>query len=202
MRLKLRIISFPSIHPVMKSLTDMAKTGGDGYLPHIIVGDFNQQPDSPGYRIMENGHLPEDARDELQRCRFIGGDGSAVPTGREKDADEEDAAPMENGVDGTKKPTKEGLFQFLGEEFFRHSSPGMKSAYFAALNGREPGVTCIDLEHESPKQTLDYIWFSDASLRLKSVVDVPTMAQIDAQVAFPSQTFPSDHLSLCATFAF
>ena len=174
----------------------MALKDDGSYLPHIILGDFNQQPTSPGYRILENGELPAKSRAELENCRFIGGD--VTPTGREKKTVEVGAG---NSNADKKLPPKTGLLPLLGDAFFRHSSPGLKSAYFTALRGREPAVTCIDLEQENTKQTLDYIWFSESSLRLKSVVDVPSMAQIDAEVAFPSQTFPSDHLSLCATLA-
>lgn len=187
---KLRDLQALQTTTVMKCLTDLAKNG-DSYLPHIIAGDFNQQPESPGYQILLRGDPSKEALDELKRHRHIA----------------DDAKPeVEANSEGLQKkdgdPAKIGLFHLLGADYFRHFSDGLKSAYLEGLKGNEPRVTCIDLEQDNSKQTLDYIWYSDPSLTLESVVDVPSEAQIDAEVAFPSQTFPSDHLSLCATFRF
>lgn len=101
-----------------------------------------------------------------------------------------------------KQSSKTGLIHLIGADYFNHASPGLKSAYFEALKGQEPHVTCVDLEQENPYQTLDYVWFSNDTLQLESVVDVASKAQIYSEVAFPSQAFPSDHFSLCATFSF
>ena len=165
----------------------MAKGTGGSILPHIILGDFNQQPGSPGYRILECGVLPDDAEVELKANKHI------------IEADAEATKEVENR--GTEL-SKTGLFHVLGADYFSRTSPGLKSAYFEALKGREPRMTCIDLEQEDPKQTLDYVWFSHDTLQLESVVDVPSEAEIDAEIAFPSQAFPSDHFSLSVTFRF
>ena len=167
----------------------MAKGDRDSYLPHIILGDFNQQPESPGYRILQCGVLPDDARDELERQKHIEQVEAATEGAKEH-------------FNGDAEKSKTGLIHLIGADLFTHSSPSLKSAYFEALKGREPPVTCVDLEQDNKKQTLDYIWFSGDTLQLESVVDVPSEAQIDAEVAFPSQTFPSDHISLSATFKF
>jgi mRNA deadenylase 3'-5' endonuclease subunit Ccr4 len=164
---------------VMNALMKMAKEKGENefYLPHIICGDLNQQPGSPGYRLLELGNLPQESVAELQeKHKHI-------------------VSFKENG-----EKVQTGLYHLLGQRYFCHASDSLKSAYFEGLKGKEPHVTCIDLRQNNPKQTLDYIWYSCNGLDLLKIVDVP--AEINDEIAFPSQEFPSDHLSLCASFAF
>lgn len=132
---KLRDLQALQTTTVMKALTDLAKNG-DSFLPHIIAGDFNQQPESPGYQILLRGVPSEEALDELKRQRHI------VDAKSEVEANSK-APPMEG------ESAKTGLFHLLGADYFRHVSDGLKSAYLEGLKGNEPRVTCIDLEQDN-----------------------------------------------------
>ena len=88
------------------------------------------------------------------------------------------------------------------------SSLGLKSTYkIANENGLEPEYTTWKIrgspdgqtENES-KRTMDYIWFTGSSLRLHSVLDIPSPEKI-GENRLPGYHYPSDHLSLAADFS-
>ena len=92
-----------------------------------------------------------------------------------------------------------------GEKFYDVISSGIgdiSSAYKVANGGREPEYTTYKKRAGSDPQRrcIDYIWFSGGALRLTEVLKLPTPQEIGHDIMLPSLRFPSDHLSLVATF--
>jgi len=83
-------------------------------------------------------------------------------------------------------------------ELIRSHRLGLRSAYLDAL-GREPDWTTwkIRAAEGEVRRTIDYIWYR--GLELKGVLSIPPDAQVES-VRLPSWQYPSDHLSLMATF--
>merc|ERR1712194_5832 len=79
----------------------------------------------------------------------------------------------------------------------RHSLP-LATAY-ETCNGREATYTNYT---EHFKGTLDYIWFSPDALAVLAISQVDDEPQLTQEIALPSSTRPSDHMSLVATFMF
>lgn len=79
----------------------------------------------------------------------------------------------------------------------RHSIP-MATAY-ETCNGREAPYTNYT---EDFKGTLDYMWFSPEALAVLAISQVDDEPQLSQEIALPSSSKPSDHLSLVATFMF
>ena len=48
--------------------------------------------------------------------------------------------------------------------------------------------------------TIDYIWYNKSILQLKSVLEMPSIAQVRSENFLPSKRFPSDHLRIEAVF--
>ena len=73
-----------------------------------------------------------------------------------------------------------------------------------ANNGAEPEFTMYKkrVGNDPKVRCIDYIWFSGGSLRLAEVLKIPTPQEIGVYSPFmlPSLRFPSDHISLIATF--
>lgn len=74
----------------------------------------------------------------------------------------------------------------------------MATAY-ETCNGREAQYTNYT---EDFKGTLDYIWFSSDLLDVLAISQVDDESQLTHEIALPSSTRPSDHVSLVATFMF
>jgi len=70
---------------------------------------------------------------------------------------------------------------------------------YESCNGKEAAYTNYT---EDFKGTLDYIFFSSELLAVLAVSQVDDESQLSQEVALPSSTRPSDHLSLVATFMF
>ena len=92
-----------------------------------------------------------------------------------------------------------------GEKFYDLISSGIDggiaSAYKVANGGREPEYTTYKKRAGSDHRwCIDYIWFSEGTLRLAEVLKLPTPQEIGHNIMLPSLRFPSDHLSLVATF--
>ena len=49
---------------------------------------------------------------------------------------------------------------------------------------------------------LDYIWFSNPSLKVEAVLDMPAHDMVTLETALPNSFMPSDHLHLKAQFSF
>ncbi len=49
------------------------------------------------------------------------------------------------------------------------------------------------------KHTIDYIWYTPEGLELQGLWSIPSEEEI-GETALPSPTYPSDHVSLCASF--
>jgi len=64
------------------------------------------------------------------------------------------------------------------------------------LQGSEPVTSC----HGDELSMLDYIWFSSVSLNVLGVLKVVDSHLMES--GLPSATFPSDHVSIKASFAF
>jgi len=78
-----------------------------------------------------------------------------------------------------------------------------KSAYYLKNNNSEPLYT--NVHYSSPTKafidTLDYIWFSSATLNLHRVSDFPDEKRIRPD-GLPNKRHPSDHFPLVASFSF
>ena len=81
----------------------------------------------------------------------------------------------------------------------------MITLYEVANNGVEPEFTTYKkrVGSEPKVRCIDYIWFTSGSLRLAEVLKLPTPQEIGGpSTMLPSLRFPSDHLSLVATFEY
>ncbi|CAG5130917.1 unnamed protein product, partial [Candidula unifasciata] len=79
---------------------------------------------------------------------------------------------------------------------FQHTSSNLKSAYEQTL-GKEPPVTSFT---KITNATLDYIFYSAASLDVTGVLETLDRPVVDASGGLPSDSIPSDHLSLKTVF--
>ena len=88
-------------------------------------------------------------------------------------------------------------FSDMFRHCYRHGSDSLRSGYHS-----NPIYTCIDNE-SSEKQCLDYIWYSSDHLTvIDSLETADVAADVDGEIRIPNIVFPSDHLSLKATFSF
>ncbi|BFZ09921.1 hypothetical protein BsWGS_12960 [Bradybaena similaris] len=79
---------------------------------------------------------------------------------------------------------------------FQHTSSNLKSAYELTL-GKEPPVTSFT---KVTHATLDYIFYSAVSLDAVGVLETLDLPVVDATGGLPSDSIPSDHLSLKTVF--
>ena len=49
------------------AMRHIVKLAGGTDKPHILCGDFNQEPHMPGYQLMENGYLSDDNKGRLRK---------------------------------------------------------------------------------------------------------------------------------------
>ncbi|XP_042557677.1 nocturnin isoform X1 [Dipodomys spectabilis] len=93
------------------------------------------------------------------------------------------------------------------EEVYRHfasSSLNLSSAYklLSADGQSEPPYTTWKIRTSGEcRHTLDYIWYSQHALSVRSALDLLTEEQIGPN-RLPSFNYPSDHLSLVCDFSF
>lgn len=93
------------------------------------------------------------------------------------------------------------------EEVYKHfasSSLNLSSAYklLSADGQSEPPYTTWKIRTSGEcRHTLDYIWYSQHALRVRSALDLLTEEQIGPN-RLPSFNYPSDHLSLVCDFSF
>lgn len=91
-----------------------------------------------------------------------------------------------------------GLLKHLALEFSLEHQLNIATAY-ETCSGSEASYTNYT---EDFKGTLDYIWFSSATLAVLAISQVDDESQLAQETALPSSTRPSDHVSLVATFMF
>ena len=89
------------------------------------------------------------------------------------------------------------LFELL-ENLYLHTVKDLTSSY-QALMGREPSLTIHNNFDGNCLLNicLDYIWFTASMLEVVSVLETTSPAEL-----LPNQVFPSDHLSLKASYKF
>ncbi|XP_034395648.1 nocturnin-like isoform X1 [Cyclopterus lumpus] len=95
-------------------------------------------------------------------------------------------------------PTEEVYRRFitsplgLDSAYKKLSQDGLTEPEYTTWKIRSTGECCT---------TLDYIWYSQDTLRVDRVLDMPTEEQIGPN-RLPSFSYPSDHLSLVCDFSF
>ncbi|KAM7418525.1 hypothetical protein PAMA_015911 [Pampus argenteus] len=95
-------------------------------------------------------------------------------------------------------PTEEVYRRFitsplgLDSAYKKLSQDGLTEPEYTTWKIRPTGECCT---------TLDYIWYSQDTLRVDAVLDMPTEEQIGPN-RLPSFSYPSDHLSLVCDFSF
>lgn len=95
-------------------------------------------------------------------------------------------------------PTEEVYRRFaasplsLDSAYKKLSPDGLTEPEYTTWKIRPTGECCA---------TLDYIWYSQDTLRVDAVLDLPTEEQIGPN-RLPSLNYPSDHLSLVCDFSF
>lgn len=95
-------------------------------------------------------------------------------------------------------PTEEVYRRFSGSPlrldsaYKKLSEGGLTEPEYTTWKIRPSGECCT---------TLDYIWYSQDTLRVDAVLDLPTEEQIGPS-RLPSFSYPSDHLSLVCDFSF
>lgn len=80
----------------------------------------------------------------------------------------------------------------LDSAYKKLSQDGLTEPEYTTWKIRPTGECCT---------TLDYIWYTQDSLRVEAVLDMPTEEQIGPD-RLPSFSYPSDHLSLVCDFNF
>eukprot|EP00049_Salpingoeca_infusionum_P018673 m.358275 g.358275 ORF g.358275 m.358275 type:complete len:368 (-) comp18100_c0_seq1:169-1272(-) len=145
----------------------------NGSNPGVLCGDFNIKPRTRVYELLTTGsYNPE----------ITSGD-----------------------PEGDKQPTYLVDFDSWRADF----SPGLKSAYATAL-GKEPdftnfGQAWISYDNSPPPEdhepfidTLDFLFFTGESMRVDTVVPLPSRDEVAGP--FPNAEEPSDHILIGATF--
>ena len=95
-------------------------------------------------------------------------------------------------------PTEEVYRRFstsplrLDSAYKKLSRGGLTEPEFTTWKIRPSGESC---------STLDYIWYSQDTLQVDALLDLPTEEQIGPG-RLPSFSYPSDHLSLVCDFSF
>ncbi|XP_072034577.1 uncharacterized protein [Amphiura filiformis] len=202
------------------AIRHVSKQSEDG--PHLLCGDFNQEPFMPGYQMLHNGHLADTDKELLRQ----------FPLG-----------PDQDGL-------KENYLVDLIPELFSHKSEHLKSAY-KTIAGHEvpfsnhedvngtmkfPSMDDIRQQQELPSvsrdtpedepchkkkklrrlyQTkpenygkevfiaaLDYLWYGADELSCTGVLEMIDESKIEQFHSAPNIVFPSDHLLMKAEFEF
>ena len=115
-----------------------------------------------------------------------------LQTGELSDSDKEKLV-----TEASVKMGDKSLFELL-ERFYLHNVVDLASSYQAVM-GREPSLT-IHNNYDGQcllNICLDYIWFTASMLDVVSVIETTSPAEL-----LPNQVFPSDHLSLKASYKF
>lgn len=167
---------------VTNALNDMVKSlksqlGEQG--TYILCGDFNIEPQSPAYQLLQEGELTNKEMIRLKGVDYIRwGPDSPAPSQLLPDQ-----ASLLNR-------TKEQICNPL---------KNLQSAYKSVV-GAEPQFT----NHEGPGSvwTLDYIWFDSTNLQATAALETVTSAMVTPYTGLPNEFFSSDHLSLKAYFKF
>jgi nocturnin len=92
---------------------------------------------------------------------------------------------------------------------FCHSPLNLNSAYklLSEPPGSEPAYTTWKIRGGSTDEendfchTIDYVWYTQNSLEVKSLLSIPTGEEM-GQDRLPSYQYPSDHFSLATEFVF
>ncbi len=72
----------------------------------------------------------------------------------------------------------------------------LKSAY----QNSDGHYTCSNIQNtRTPTSIMDYIFFSEDTLKLKSILLPPKISDFEGK-GFPSRLYPSDHIAICAEF--
>ncbi|XP_031566616.1 carbon catabolite repressor protein 4 homolog 3-like [Actinia tenebrosa] len=152
-------------------------------IPHIFCGDFNIEPQFPAYKLLSSGRLDKDDLEKLETTDYI------------KYYESIWIPPPETN----KISEKEKAILCHLNKYFVNPLKTVKSSYKTVL-GREPEVT----NHEGGKNywILDYLWYSSDSLCPTCVLDVVPLSLVKSVVGLPNEFFPSDHLSLKASYHF
>lgn len=146
-------------------------------IPVIFAGDFNSEPDRINIRLLKNGTLTSSELKTLETLSFVLRKGKAVEQTLSK-------------VNDVCKYFSKYLCHDLN----------FSSAFFDTI-GSEPHVTSsIGAKYSG---CLDYIFYTQSSLKVKSVVDIDSdIAHTYQQIGGPTGQFASDHLPLIAEFSF
>ena len=88
------------------------------------------------------------------------------------------------------------LFEAL-ENLYSHPYSSLSSSY-SEVRSQEPNMTSYDDNEGERPYCLDYIWYNKDKLKVNCVLD--TILQPTSRI--PNRIFPSDHLSIKATFSF
>lgn len=145
----------------------------------VFCGDFNLEPGFPAYEMLRYGQLSDQGHSRLKGVDYIRWDPTTT-------------SPLE------KLPAQEITALDKLKKHLVHSLETLKSGYHSVM-GKEPAFTSFT---GTTPYTLDYIWYTENSLKVTSVVNVPNVDLITQEGGIPCQFFPSDHLSLKAFFQF
>ncbi|XP_029649667.1 mucin-17 [Octopus sinensis] len=100
---------------IARAIREVVNRAGSDSNPHVICGDFNSSPKSPGYQLASEGYLADAMIQLLQSSKTM-----EMP-------------------DGSKSALVDHLW-----EGFQHTSSSLKSAY-AVVQGNEPALTTMTL---------------------------------------------------------
>lgn len=98
---------------IARAIKEVVNRAGNDFNPHVICGDFNSSPKSPGYQLASEGYLADAMIQLLQSSKTM-----EMP-------------------DGSKSALVDHLW-----EGFQHTSSSLKSAY-AVVQGTEPALTTM-----------------------------------------------------------
>ncbi|XP_038077563.1 CCR4-Not complex 3'-5'-exoribonuclease subunit Ccr4-like isoform X2 [Patiria miniata] len=181
--------------------------GGVG-TPHILCGDFNQEPHHPGYQLLHDGSLNKTMTTYLRD--FKSGENGKVPS-------LVDVFP--SCFKHNSRNLKSAYEAIVGHDvpfsnfedssaFFNIPKRDKLSKVVQALfdgTPTHPKVRKTDPEaygSEKYVSALDYVWYSSDSLHCEAVLKMIDEDLILPLHACPNAVFPSDHLPIKAKFAF
>ncbi|XP_071500008.1 uncharacterized protein [Diadema antillarum] len=163
----------------IKALIEFA---GGIHQPHILCGDFNQEPNMTGYQLLHDGKLNAEGEAFIRQYPV------------EKDTLRQSLLDILPWCFQHPSTSLQSAYKaVLGHE--------IPFSNYDDYNGEEwpPRVPLMDLYCEV---ALDYQWFSSSSLQCLAVLEMISKELIKPLHACPNAAFPSDHLPVVARYRF
>ncbi|XP_071500010.1 uncharacterized protein [Diadema antillarum] len=190
------------------AINALIEFAGGIYQPHILCGDFNQEPNMTGYQLLHDGKLNVDGEKLVREY-----------TTENDELNESLLDVLPWCFQHPSTSLQSAYKAVLGHEVSFSCFEEYSGAGWSPKKNHEPGengtgggsrVRPRKMYTNDPSEygsrlyiaTLDYQWFSSSSLRCNAVLDMVWEEDLLQLYACPNQSFPSDHLSQLTRYEF